>query len=61
MSHVAGMFMIAQVTDSISWGNLIEGAMKVQKMLDFVLVHNSALYHSSTLIPWMKSFTDNSF
>lgn len=55
--HVAGTRMIAQGTDGISRGNLLEGVMTGQKMLSFVPINESALTRSESLLSWIKSWT----
>lgn len=54
--HVAGTRMIAQGTDGVSRGNMLEGVMAGQKMISFVPLHLSAFDRSKTLQPWVKSW-----
>ena len=56
--HVAETRMIAQGSDGLSRGNILEGVMKGIPMDDFVLLNESALERSSGLKAWLESWTD---
>ena len=47
--HVAGTRMIAQGTDGLSRGNLLEGVMQGKRMSDFIPLHLSAIDRSPIL------------
>ena len=52
--HVAGTRMIAQGTDGLSRGDLLEGVMKGIDFLSYVPVHLSALDRSPELEGWLR-------
>jgi hypothetical protein len=52
--HVAGTIMIAQGTDGLLRGNLLEGVMKGEDFLGFIPLHLSALQRSPELEDWFK-------
>ena len=52
--HCAGTRMIAQGTDGLSRGDLLEGVMKGDDILSFVPLHQSALERSTGLEEWLK-------
>jgi hypothetical protein len=52
--HVAGTRMIAQGTDGLSRGDLLEGVMKGEDFLSFVPLHLSALDRSPDLEGWFR-------
>jgi hypothetical protein len=52
--HVAGTRMIAQGTDGLSRGDLLEGVMKGEDFLSFVPLHLSALERSPELEGWFR-------
>ena len=54
--HVSGKRMIAQGTDDLSRGNLIEGVMAGRSMIDFVPLHQMAFERSSNLMKWLKTW-----
>ena len=60
--HVAGKRMIAQGTDALSRGNLIEGVMSGESMLNFVALSKSAFERclargvSSGLLEWCQDW-----
>ena len=54
--HVAGTRMIAQGTDGLSRGNLVEGVMSGQDILSFVPLHQSAFERSKDLSKWIRSW-----
>jgi len=56
MVHVAGSRMIAQGTDGLSRGDLTEGVMTGESMLNHVPLHRSALERQSALLPWLRSW-----
>ena len=51
--HVAGTRMIAQGTDGLSRGDLLEGVLKGQRMLSFIPLHLSALEREPSLKDWI--------
>ena len=55
--HVAGTRMIAQGTDGLSRGNLLEGVMAGKAMKDFVPIHLSAIARSDKLLHWVRQWT----
>ena len=55
--HVSGKRMIAQGTDGISRGNLLEGVMAGKQMIEFVPLNLTALERSPMLIEWISSWT----
>jgi hypothetical protein len=56
VSHVAGKRMIAQGTDGVSRGSLMEGVMAGKPMLSFFPFHLSAAERSPGLLPWIRSW-----
>ena len=48
--------MIAQGTDGLSRGNLLEGVMTGESMISFIPLHLSATQRSKTLFKWLKSW-----
>lgn len=54
--HVSGTRMIAQGTDGLSRGDLNEGVMKGDDILEFVPLHLSALERQPKLEGWIRSF-----
>ena len=59
--HVAGTRMIAQGTDGLSRGNLLEGVMRGQSILDFVPIHLGALDRSEELVKNIRNFAEGAF
>jgi hypothetical protein len=57
LCHVSGERMKAQGSDGLSRGNLNVGVMAGRSMLDFVPTHLNAFERSSTLLPWIKTWT----
>ena len=49
--------MKAQGSDGLSPGNLNVGVMAGRSMLDFVPMHLNVFERSSTLLPWIKTWT----
>ena len=60
VSHVAGKCMIAQGTDGVSRGNLLEGVMSGKPMAEFLPFHLSVLDRALDLLPWVKSWLGKS-
>ena len=60
VTHIAGKRMIAQGTDGLSRGNLIEEVMSGLSMrMVFVPLNESALQRShNDVLPWCRSWTD---
>ena len=56
--HVAGPRMVAQGTDVLSRGNLLEGTLAGRDMLSFVPISIPAHHRSNNLIAWFRSWTD---
>ena len=54
--YVAGTRMIAQGTDGLSRGDLLEGVMKNNNMLQFVPLHLSAFHRSKNLEGWFNKW-----
>ena len=54
--HVSGTRMIAQGTDGISRGNMLEGVMSGKDMLSFIPINASAFDRSKLLSNWFKSW-----
>ncbi len=57
--HVAGTRMIAEGADGGSRGDLSQGVMSGQSVLDFVPLHLSAFERSATLEAWIRSWWDD--
>lgn len=55
--HIAGTRMIAQGTDAISRGQLMEGLALGPNLSSFVPLHLPAHERSDTLLPWVQSWT----
>ena len=55
--HVSGSRMIEQGTDGLSRGNLFEGVMTGQDMMNFIPIHQSAHERESSLLPWIRKWT----
>jgi hypothetical protein len=56
--HVAGTRMIDEGADGGSRGDLSQGAMSGQPVLDFIPLHLSALERSAEVEPWIRSWWD---
>ena len=54
--HVAGTRMIAQGTDGLSRGDLLEGVLNGRSMLSFIPLHLSAIEREPALKPWIESW-----
>ena len=54
--HVAGTRMIAQGTDGLSRGDLLEGVLKGESMLSFVPLHESVLDRQPSIKAWVDSW-----
>jgi hypothetical protein len=52
--HVGGTRMIAQGTDGLSRGCLVEGVMQGENMLAFVPLHETALQRSGNILDWLR-------
>ena len=60
-SHISVTWMVAQGPYRLSWVNVVEGEIKGQQILDFLLyMHKSALDIRPTLLPWLKSWMGDS-
>jgi hypothetical protein len=55
--HVAGTRMIAQGTDGLSRGLVMEGVMRGDSMLDFVDIAKSAIDRSPDILEYVRSWT----
>jgi hypothetical protein len=55
--HVAGTRMIAQGTDGCSRGQLMEGIMAGQDMLEFIDLARTAVERYPPLLNWIRSWT----
>ena len=56
--HVAGTRMIAQGTDGLSRGDMLEGVLKGRAMLSFVPLHLTAIERESSLRSWIGSWVN---
>ena len=56
VSHVAGKRMIAQGTDGLSRGQINEGVMGGDNMLNFIPLHLSAVEREPRLVDWVSSW-----
>ena len=54
--HVAGTRMIAQGSDGLSRGNMMEGVMLGNNMLSFIPLHKSAIELQPNIETWIKSW-----
>lgn len=54
--HVAGKRMIAQGTDGISRGNLMEGVLAGHSMMSFIPIGKSAIDRSPYLLEWIREW-----
>ena len=54
--HVSGTRMIAQGSDGLSRGDILEGSLNGHSMLSFVPLHLSALEREISLRGWMESW-----
>ena len=54
--HVSGTRMIAQGTDGLSRGDLLEGVLKGEKMMTFIPLHVSAIEREPTLRDWISTW-----
>ena len=54
--HVSGTRMIAQGTDGLSRGGLLEGVLNGEKMLSFIPLHVSALEREPVLRKWILTW-----
>ena len=54
--HVAGTRMIAQGTDGISRGDMMEGVLQGDDMLEHIPLALPPCERSATLLPWIKSW-----
>jgi hypothetical protein len=57
--HVAGTRMIAEGADGGSRGDMNQGVMAGQPILDFIPLHLSALERSNKVEAWVHSWWDN--
>jgi hypothetical protein len=57
--HVAGTRMVAEGADGGSRGDLNQGVMAGQPILDFIPLHLSALERSPGLEDWIRSWWDD--
>ena len=48
--------MIAQGTDALSRGDLLEGVLKGQSMVSFVPLHESVVERQPSIKGWIKSW-----
>ena len=48
--------MISQGTDGVSRGEMLEGVMKGDAMLDFIPLGKGACERSNALLPWIQSW-----
>jgi hypothetical protein len=55
--HVAGTRMIAQGTDGLSRGVLLEGVLAGRDMLDYVDIAKTALERSPSLLEYIRDWT----
>ena len=55
--HVAGTRMIAQGTDALSRGSLLEGVMAGRSMLSFLDLDKTAIERSPRLLDWVREWT----
>lgn len=60
MVHVPGTRMIEQGTDGLSRGDVSEGVMTGCSMLEFVLLHKSALQRQPSIAQWVLSWIPDS-
>jgi hypothetical protein len=58
--RISGTRMIAQGTDGLSRGDFTSGVMAGIPVLQFVPLHVSALSQSPALLPWIRSWTEDS-
>ena len=56
LCHVAGERMIHQGTDGLSRGNLLEGVMKGEEMINFIPLHLAPLERCVGLESWIRSW-----
>ena len=54
--HVAGTRMIAQGTDGLSRGDLLEGVLNGERMMSFIPLHLSAIEREPALREWISSW-----
>lgn len=54
--HVSGRMMIAQGSDGLTRGNLLEEVMVGENMLNFIPLHLTAIERSSSLLGWLESW-----
>ena len=57
--HVSGTRMIAQGTDGLSRGNMLQGVFTWKQMQEFVPLHLNAGERSPKLISWVKGWYPN--
>ncbi len=57
--HVAGKRMIAQGTDGLSRGLLLEGVLSGQDMLSYVDLAKTAIERQPSLVEYVQSWTDS--
>jgi hypothetical protein len=57
--HVSGKRMIAQGTDGVSRGFLLEGVMSGDDMLQFVDLAKTAVQRHPPLLEWIRSWADD--
>ncbi len=55
--HIAGLCMQAQGTNGLSRGSVYEGTLNGTKMMDFVLLHRSAVDREPALVSWKAYWT----
>ena len=55
--HVAGTRMIEQGADGLSRGDMYEGVMRGESMLDFIPLHQSAIERHPPLLDWISSWS----
>ena len=58
--HVAGKRMIAQGTDGISRGNIMEGVLAGHSMMSFIPIGKSAIDRSPKLLGWIREWSRES-
>ena len=55
--HVAGTRMIAQGTDGLSRGSLMEGVLAGNNMLDYIPIGQTAVCRRPELVKWVREWT----
>jgi hypothetical protein len=54
--HVSGKRMIAQGTDGVSRGNLLEGVGSGTYMMSFIPLHLSTVERHPSMVQWLKGW-----